>query len=279
MNTTSTTETGRNRVGSEHVPLPWTETVRAQAELLARKHWKVLGLLGAATALVAFLGLSEIDWAPPTPNLLALLLGSPLYVLAFILAVGWAAGVWSDEGPGDRAYHWSLPVSRPVHDLTRVGLGGAAYLLVGAVGLAAGSIVFAAGGGLPSPGAAGVWGLVVLGLLTGFLLGTVPALVSEHPLRWVLGTWFGYLILGGLLGEAAEKWTWLGGVESALKSVWLGSHGLRAAVFAPHQVAGQAEQTVSSEPVAALLLWLGLAAAAVVAVSFLHLERAKGAAE
>lgn len=42
-------------------------------------------------------------------------------------------------------------------------------------------------------------------------------------------------------------------------------------------MAGYAQETVSASPVLALFLWLGLAAAVVVALSFLHLERAKGA--
>lgn len=279
MNTTGTTEPSRGDGAGGHEPPAWSEVLWAQLRLLARKQWKVLGLLAAGAALVAFLGLSEINWNPSSPNLLELLLGSPIYVFAFVLAIGWAMGVWSDEGPGDRAYHWSLPVSRPVHDLTRVGLGGVSYVLVGAVGLAVGSLAFVIGGGFPSLGQAAQWGLIAFGLLTGFLLGTIPALVSEHPLRWAFGVPFGYALVTGLLEEAAEKWSWLEGVEAAVKSVWQGSHGLQAAVFAPHQVSGYAEEAVSSAPVAALLLWFVFAAAAVVAVGFVHLEQAKGAAE
>lgn len=275
MSAASTPEAGRNARAGEHVPPGWTEVYGAQLRLLIRKQWKVLGALAVAAAGFTYLGLMEGLAA----NVLALLLGSPLYVLAWILAAGWAAGVWSDEGPGDRAYHWSLPVSRPVHDLTRVAIGAALYLVIGALGLAAGSLVFAVGGGAPTLGGVAAWGLIALALLTGFLLGTVPALASEHPVRWMVGVTFGYLILGGLLEEAAEKWTWLGGVETAVKSVWDGSHGLQAAMFAPHRVTGYAEETASGGAVGALLLWLGLAAATVVAVGFLHLERAKGAAE
>lgn len=277
MSRVATTETGTRDDPEGHMPPDWPTVLRAQLRLLARKQWKVLGLLAAGAALVTFLGLTEGTAA----DLLELLLGSPLYALAFLLAIGWAAGVWSDEGPGERAYHWSLPVSRPAHDLTRVGLGGLSYLAVGAVGLAVGSLAFAVLGGTPALGGGSEWVLLALGLLTGFLLGTVPALVSEHPLRWAVGIWFGYLILAGLAEEAAEAWGWgwLGGIEVALKSIWLGSHGLRAAFLAPGQVAGYSEQAAGAEPVAALLLWLGLAAATVVGVSFLHVERAKGAAE
>lgn len=275
VTTTSAAATDPGASATEAAPPAWSAVLRAQARLLVRKKWKLAGLIAAGGALAAYLGLAETA----TNDLSQVIVGSPVYGLAWIVAIGWAASIWSDEGPGDRAYHWSLPVAGPAHDLTRVGLGGVYYLAVGFLGLAAGTVLFVFFAGRPVLGGAGVWGLTALGLTVGFLLGTVPALLTAHPLRWTAGTALGYLILGGLLGEAADRWTWLAGLEGGVKSVWNGTLGLESAIAAPMQVGGFADEMVSTRPVAALLLWLGLAAAAVVGVSLLHVERAKGAAE
>lgn len=259
---------------TETRPPAWSAVLRAQVRLLVRKKWKLLTLLATGIGLITLLGLIE----NVESSLSGLLLESPLYVLGWLLAVGWSESIWSDEGPGERSYHWSLPVTRSIHDLTRVGLGAVFYLAVALVGLAAGGLVHALFGGSFTLGDPAVWGLMLLGIVTGFLLGTIPALLSAHPLRWTVGSALGYLILVGLLGEGARSWSWLSGPWGLVQSVWNGEYGLEAALFAPHQVAGYAEELITS-PVGALLLWLGLTAAVVVSVSFLHLERAKGAAE
>lgn len=280
MTATGAAERRSPREGTRgRVPPDWASVLGAQSRLLARKQWKLLGLLAAGTALVTFLRFGEAYREQATITVEELLLGSPLYVLACLLAVAWAAGVWSDEGPGERAYHWSLPVVRPVHDLTRVGVGAGFFLIAGLGGLALGGAASLVWGVPLVPGGITSMGLIALGLLLGFLLGTVPALLSGHPLRWAVGVPLGYAVFGGLTAEAADRWSWLQGIEAAVTSVWSGTLGLRAAFLAPHEVTGYAEGPVSSEPLGALLLWLGLAAAAVVALSFLHLERAKGAAE
>lgn len=68
-----------------------------------------------------------------------------------------------------------------------------------------------------------------------------------------------------------------------MKSVWDGVYGLENALLSPNfGFVSRRVEEYSPDPGqagGALLLWLGLSAAAVVAVSFLHLERAKGAAE
>lgn len=273
--TTSAATTDSGASATEAAPPAWSAVLRSQARLLLRKKWKLAGLIAAGAALAAYLGLVE----GTANDLSQVVVGSPVYGLAWILAVGWAASIWSDEGPGDRAYHWSLPVTRPAHDLTRVGLGGLYYLAVGFAGLAAGTALVALFAGTPVLGGIRVWGLAALGLVLGFLLGAVPALLTAHPIRWSAGAALGYLIVGGLLGEAADRWTWLAGLDAVVKSVWNGTFGLESAIAAPMQVGGFADGMVTTRPVAALLLWLGLSAVAVVGVSFLHLERAKGAAE
>lgn len=270
--------------GTEAGPPAWSTVFRAQLRLLLRKKWKLLGLIGLA-------GLTALFWADPpaaTPSTrhfgVAEFAASPfVYGVAVLLAVAWAASVWSDEGPGERAYHWSLPVRRPVHDLTRVGAGGLLFLAAAAptlAGIYAAHLLLGGGFALGDPALLGLSAGVVA---VAYLLGTIPALVADHPLRWAVATVLGYLIIGGLLEEAAERWSWLAGPEAAVKSVWNGAYGLENALMSPSSVfVSRFVEEYSPDPGqagGALFLWLGLAAAAVVGVSFLHLERAKGAAE
>ncbi|MDP2497333.1 MAG: hypothetical protein Q8W44_04985 [Candidatus Palauibacterales bacterium] len=266
------------RPGSVPQPPAWGTVLAGQARLLARKKWKSLLVLLASAGLLVLLRFSDARSGEAVVSVVELLLASPLHVFAFLAAYGWAAGVWSDEGPGERAYHWSLPVTRPAHDLTRVGLGAVFFLVTGAAAVALWTLPVAALTGAITPGPVRALALVALLLLLGYLLGTVPALLSDHPARWSIGVFLGYAVGTGLLMEAAERWRWIGSVPRALASVWSGELGLRSAMFAPQQIAGYAEETVTSSPALALFLWLGLAASAVVALSFVHLERAKGAA-
>ena len=265
---------------TEAGPPSWGIVFRSQLRLLLRKKWRLLALLGLAVAVPTTqvptqsargmgMGLPEVA-ANPVP-----------YWMAVLLAVAWAVSIWSNEGPGERAYHWSLPVRGPVHDLTRVAVGGLLFLTVALLSFSVVYVALLLMGGSFVLGDPALLGLSVAGVVLGYLLGTIPALVADHPLRWTVGTILGYLILGGLIEEAAERWGWLAGVEGALKSVWNGAYGLNDAIMAPSIVwlSGQVGESVSPDPVGALVLWLCLAAVAVVSLSLLHLERAKGAAE
>lgn len=235
--------------GAGSVPRPpsWGTVAVAQARLLARKKWKTLAAipLGMGIFVLPWLYMLLVD-AGASPGAVSatfvdLLLG-PLYLLALLVAFAWALALWSDEGPGDRAYHWSLPVERPVHDLTRVGAGAAIFLGTGAAAVLLWTLPVTAVTGAITPGPARALFLIGLVLLLGYLLGAVPALLSDHPARWTIGTVLAYAVGTGILVEMADRWHWL-------------------------------------EPLpGALLLWLGLAAAAVVGIAFFHLERAKGAA-
>lgn len=290
MNGTAETPSAEGAQGGEGRtdtgPAAWSAVLQAQLRLLLLKKWKLLALLALAIALptVALLIADPPAATESTRDFgLADFAATSFYWLAALLALAWAASVWSDEGPGDRAYHWSLPVRRPVHDLTRVGVGGLLFLAVAALvvfGVWAGHLLL---GGSFVLGDPALFGLSAAVVAVAYLLGTIPALVADHPSRWAVGTVLGYLILGGLLEEAAERWSWLAGLEGVVKSVWNGAYGLENALTYPSVVAiSRRVEEYSLDPGqggGALLLWLGLAAAAVVGVSFLHLERAKGAAE
>lgn len=265
------------RPGSVPRPPAWGTALAGQARLLVRKKWKSLLALLASGGLLVLLRFSAPRSGEAVVSVVELLLASPLHVFAFLAAYGWAAGVWSDEGPGERRYHWSLPVERPAHDLTRIGVGAASFLIAGVAAVLLWTLPVATLTGAITPGPARALVLIGLVVLLGYLLGTVPALLSDHPARWSIGVFLGYAVGTGLLMEASEHWNRVGPAARALESVWSGELGLEAAIFAPQQMAGYAEETVSASPVLALFLWLVLAAAVVVALSFLHLERAKGA--
>ena len=270
-------------------PPTWGTVAAAQARLVARKRWKTLAAipLGMGLFVLPWLYMVLVD-AGASPDgvsvsFVDLLLG-PLYFLVLLVGFAWALTLWSDEGPGDRAYHWSLPVERPVHDLTRLGVGAVWFLAAGVAGV----LVWGLGW---NTFAGGIRTGSLEGLLIGasgpglaYLLGSVPALLCDRPLRWTAGSVLGYAVGTGVLMEIAKRWSWLSPLPDVLASVWSGELGLRAAVLAPRHLAGVVEAPVenvspTSEPGLALLLWVVLAAAAVVGLSFVHLERAKGAAE
>lgn len=275
---------------SDPEPPPWSAVLRTQLRLLLQKKWKLLTLLALAIAVQTFGILSLIPRFGPDSalgvttgvagwSLSTIAMAPPVYGLVGLIALFWAASVWSDEGPGARAYHWSLPVRRPVHDLTRVGAGALLFMAAALLAVSVGYGIHVLGGANIPLGEPPVLGLTVLGIGLVYLLGAIPTFLVDHPIRWTVGTVLGYLILGGLLQEAAERWSWLAGLEGAVKSVWNGAYGLEAAFAAPPHVSTVVQQTGSATSVAALLLWLCLAAVAVVSLSLLHLERAKGAAE
>jgi hypothetical protein len=94
-------------------------SLRQQTSLLwASDRWVYFGLgLAAVLALVGGTGLGD-----------ELLRTSTMAFLPLPAAGIWSMLVWWREGPDRRSYHWSLPISRPIHDLMRV-LAGAVILL------------------------------------------------------------------------------------------------------------------------------------------------------
>lgn len=283
-----TTDTGRQgvasaRSGPEGVALratpAWRVVLKEQGRLLYLKQRRTLVGLAAAAALASLLRLTEV-YASSSVTVSEMLLGSPLYALVLLAALFWATAVWSDEGPGDRAYHWSLPVRRPVHDATRTGVGAGWFVAVVLTGFVVGMTLVALAWGrttvLARPGVAV---LMVLGVLLAYLLGSVAAVASEHPHRWILWSFFGFLLARMMATAASERWPALALVRDGLAAIWSGPYGLEVALTAGHHVAHLPVEKAAPDPVAALLLWLFLVGGSVAWVLFLRLERAKGAAE
>lgn len=121
---------------------------------------------------------------------------------AILAGALWPLGVWAGEQPARRGYHWSLPVSRPAHDLARIAAG--AVHLVGACTILAAVIVLfaAADGTFPSLAAspAIAWANFFLAPLIAYLLASPIILWSEYAVtRWIIGTLIFFGVTGMLL--------------------------------------------------------------------------------
>lgn len=127
---------------------------------------------------------------------------------AWLLLAGpvWGFAVWHNEGPSNRLYFWSHPVSRTAHSLGRVA-AGAAWLLVLYAGLVLAAAAFAAlDGHLAQFGVVGftAWVALFTGPLLGYLIISALTVSSDHPIRWFLGILLGVPLILSLLDE------WLG---------------------------------------------------------------------
>lgn len=262
---------------TERRPPAWTRVLARQWRLVRLRHGRELLALAVGAVLATSLRLAASFPAQGNVTLVELVLRTPLLAILHVVAFLWGGAVWSAEGPSNRQYHWSLPVRRPSHDLTRVLVGGGWFFASLGAGLLVGGLAFAAAGRGIVPGSPGLLGLVGLALATSYLLGTVPALVTDHPYRWMFGVGIGYLVLRMVVGTLAARGLVPDAAAAGLDRLADGSLGFNAYLFAPQEIAGVSEQAVSPHPGGALLLWVALAVAAVVGLSFLHLERTRGA--
>lgn len=144
----------------------------------------------------------------------------------------WAFAVWHNEGPGNRLYFWSHPVSRTTHSLGRLA-AGAAWLVVLYGALVLGGAAFAAlDGDLAQFGPVGftAWVALITGPLIGFLVISVLTVSSDYPIRWFLGILLGVPLTLSLVDE----WLGLGPVlEFLLKPLTSEHWGLAMTIVAP----------------------------------------------
>lgn len=242
--------------GETAVALPPAGTVlRAQLWTVARaRRWTLILLAGGLALLFAAAVWALAQGAEVNP--LALLgTGDDIgaYPLVLILSVFWGLGVWHDEPPSRRLYHWSMPVRRDAHDRYRL-LAGALWMFAGIAALVAGTVLIAAltgyAGSIPSVPAT-LWPTYFLGPLVLYLFTTVASLRSEHPAAWVFGVFVGLqlapVLIDGIFGLGGRFVAMVGefvtgpaGPGTALVGGLRGSPG-----WAP-----------------AMLLWMGLALAA-----------------
>lgn len=163
--------------------------------------------------MVAFLGLLALAGEPWSESSLARLLTLwPLWLM--LVGPFWAFAVWHQEGPSNRLYFWSQPVSRTGQSLARVA-AGAAWLWVLYALLILAAFVFAAfdgdAGQLAEVGLPG-WVSLFASPLIGYLIISVLAVPSDYPIRWFLGFLFGVPITISLLDE------WVG-LEDVVRTI------------------------------------------------------------
>lgn len=181
--------------------------------------------------MVAFLGLLALAGEPWNESSLTRLLTLwPLWLM--FVGPFWAFAVWHQEGPSNRLYFWSQPVSRTGQSLARVA-AGAAWLWVLYALLILAAFVFAAfdgdAGQLLEIGPAG-WVSLFASPLIGYLIISVLAVPSDYPIRWFLGFLFGVPITISLLDE----WVGLEDVVSTILTPLIDERwGLGVTLIAP----------------------------------------------
>jgi hypothetical protein len=152
-------------------------------------------------------------------------------VVVAVLGLLAALGIWRDEGPSRRDYHWAMPVDRRAHTFTKV-LAGWAWLM-GAVAVFLATIVGLAavldaitGDALRSAPLGWQWLVPFTAATVAYLLGSTAALASDHPWRWVVG-----IVAAYFLAKVLAEGFGVRGAEPLLTRVTHGYYGLNAAAF------------------------------------------------
>lgn len=248
------------------------EQFRSVGLSLRREALAVGGILGIFTALMAWARLNgihgmSVDLTPEA--------GIPVLLLALFAPLA----VWKGEAPGRRGYHLSMPVPHGPHALLK-SASGLVWLLAAVVGylgwlgvmaVATGGDIGARGYGMHGYGANWwEWTALFTGTATMYAFGTVLALRTVHPWRWLAGGAFGYLVL--------SAWNAASNFENplyyAVQSLWRGRFGLGTALTG---VARNPWGFHYGPDVAAWLaaawLWLGLAVALAIIAAYNQPER------
>lgn len=246
-----------------------TERVfRAQLRLVFRRGW-ALAALTLATGLPVGIA-AAYSAGGGTEMTLSRALGR-VWLLPVLLATLWAPiAVWRDEGPSQRAYHWTLPARRSVHQLLRTAAGWL-HLAAGlAAGLALGWLWGAVALGGLGPGRLSVLAGLFASASVAYLLGSAAAVATDRPALWLF---VAYLAVSALPALAALMgWGWL---ERAAGEVFLGGTlSLAAALNGPGGAGETLGELVRWRPWPAVSLWLAATAALTAAAARLHLERA-----
>ena len=289
---------------SLHPTPAWSEVAREQVRavgLVLRREAVLLALLLVAISALILVadsqGVGE-GAASFDPEI-----AGPVVLLAFFAGLS----VWRGEEPSRRAYFWSLPVDRVRHTLTRVGAGWVwlmvllvSYMLVmlvlalitgGEIATGQGYAYIGERGPSAVPDtsllreitwAVGVWewAIPVVAITIAYLLGSIVAILSDHPWRWFAG-----IPLGFWLAVVILLFTGMRPVADQLLAVLVGKFGLFTALSGEGSVIheftrpdGTTLQREISRPtlsswVPAAALWLTLSMAAVFAAARVHQER------
>jgi hypothetical protein len=183
------------------------------------------------------------------------------------LAILLPLAMWLEEDPTRRAYHWSMPVSRATHAMTRTFAGWVWLVAVIAVWLAfivaidaitqrivgatlprpLGALEYLAGGSSPRHATVGAWEYLVpfTAATIAYLFASAAAIGARTPLVWIAGPpliYAGVSILAFTLGHSE--------LSRAMSTIISGSYGASAAMAGVIRV----------DAVPSLGRWLGAAA-------------------
>lgn len=218
---------------------------RLQMMLLARsgRWFMLLGTLVLILLAVIRTGHGHGPEWGATGFTLSLMIGLPAASI-------WALGIWAGEFPQRRSYHWSLPVSRPAHDLARVA-AGVIYLVAAWVALALAVNGFVVGSNAIAPDA---WLAFFAAPVVMYFL-TMPLTLwgDSRVVRWIIGfvmAWGIAVILDiPYVGEPLIR---------LFEAPW----GLEAALFGGLIRDADADLPIGSP--GAISLWLGIGIAATI---------------
>jgi hypothetical protein len=174
---------------------------RAQLMLL----WQLKYFLGLLLVFAAgVVAVNVFTQQPPhTPPWMMRPAMVPLHVTVAFMGGVAAVLVWVNEGPQSRRYHWSMPVTREVHDVMRI-LAGAVWLIL-ALAIYCVMTWFT-----EHPVIREQWlsragyfwvGVFITPLLT-YLLATTVSLLSGKPMLWLIS---GVLLAAVLSTELVEE--------------------------------------------------------------------------
>lgn len=225
------------------------EQMRAVALAVRPEMLLLAGLLALATGMILY---QQARFGRPLGFDFLPQMATPLLFLAFLVPLS----VWKDDAPSRRGYHLSMPVERSWHQLTKNASGWlwlmaglAVYLLWtwmmaaltdGDLGTYRSGFAFRWDGELPESARgtmeairrehpsvvltvpAWQWAVPFVAATVAYLIGSMVALSSDHPWRWMAGVVISYMIILAIM-DMAE----MDAMQDALESVVDGRYGLR----------------------------------------------------
>ncbi len=268
-------------------PVPrWQAAAREQFRAVGVAIRPEATLLAVLIAVLSVVGLMAIFRARQNPaHNPSLDLSPEILIPAIFLAFLAPLSIWKSEEPSRRSYHWSMPVDRSVHTLTK-NTSGWVWFMIAMMAFILWGLLMAliTGGdlGLQREQAIPAWRWIhpFVAATIGYLLASAIVLASDHPWRWFAGIVLGFVLVTNILRAAGMP-----DLAMALQSVWEGNWGLEVALTGSTEVPTEVTRRDGTTMIRlidrpdfhawirAALLWLGIGTAGVVAAAYRHQER------
>jgi hypothetical protein len=268
-------------------PTPrWQAVAREQFRAVGvavRPEATLLAVLIATLSVLALVAIFRARQNPAhNPNLD---LSPEMLIPAIFLAFLAPLSIWKSEEPSRRSYHWSMPVDRSVHTLTK-NTSGWVWFMIAMMAFILWGLLMAliTGGdlGVERGQAIPAWRWIhpFVAATIAYLVGSTVVLASDHPWRWFAGIVLGFVLVTNILRAAGMP-----DLAMALQSVWEGNWGLEVALTGSTEVPTEVTRRDGTTMIRlidrpdfhawirAALLWLGIGTAGVVAAAYRHQER------